>query len=205
MISFREATLLYGLAQGVREGCIVEVGSYRGRSTVALGRGSIDGGGAPVYAIEPHEPFTGVLGGRFGPEDRGAFYEAMLRTGCCRAVRLVNLSTERVVGAWEKPVALLWIDGDHTYEGVRRDFDCWAPHLTATAQVAFDDATNPKLGPHRLIRELIEGGSFRQTAAVGKVVVLSRCGAPPGGSSTPDGTDHADPARDAAGGTSRRT
>ncbi len=45
-INFAEAELLYRLAFGARDGCIVEVGSYRGRSTVALARGSLDGDGA---------------------------------------------------------------------------------------------------------------------------------------------------------------
>ena len=97
MTSFEEATLPYKLAREVRSGCIVEVGAYRGRTTVALGRGSLDGHRVPVFAIEPHQPVTGVLGGRFGPADVGAFYRAMLETGCYHVVRLVSLSSEQVV------------------------------------------------------------------------------------------------------------
>ena len=48
MVSFDEAVLLYYLAREVRSGCIVEVGSYRGRSSVFLGRGSLDGANVPV-------------------------------------------------------------------------------------------------------------------------------------------------------------
>jgi predicted O-methyltransferase YrrM len=63
MRSFEEATLLYNLAIELKHGCIVEVGSHRGRSTVALGSASLDAHGFPVYAIEPHEKFREVLGG----------------------------------------------------------------------------------------------------------------------------------------------
>src|SRR5437868_8006845 len=67
MISAEELLFLEGLAREVQPPeCIVEVGSYRGRSTAALAAGSRAGGGAAVYAIEPHEQFTGVLGGQFG-------------------------------------------------------------------------------------------------------------------------------------------
>lgn len=173
MISFEGATLLYEMAKQVSRGCIVEVGSYRGRSAVALGRGSLDGHKVPVYAFEPHEEFTGVLGGKFGPEDRGAFYRAMLDTDCYKVVRLINLESRMVSPNWNKSVQLLWIDGDHTYEGVKTDFDCWAPHLASDALVALDDTKNPDLGPIRLVNELIEK-DFEVKERVGKITVLQR-------------------------------
>lgn len=174
MISLEEARLLYDAARACRDACVVEVGSYRGRSTVALALGSRDGADVPVYAIEPHESFTGVLGGVFGPQDRGAFFQGMLETGAYHAVRLVNLSSEDVAPTWRRPIGVLWIDGDHRYEGVRRDFDAWVWHLTGDAVVLFDDATDPELGPHRLVEELVATGRWQRLAAVGKVVALGR-------------------------------
>lgn len=178
MVSFPEAVLLYCLAAEVTSGCIVEVGSYRGRSSVFLGRGSLAGARAPVYAIDPHERFTGVLGGQFGPPDRTAFYRAMLDHGCSEIVSLVNLSSEVFAAGWTKPVGLLWIDGDHRYEGVRRDFDCWEPHLTSDATIAFDDASDPALGPRRLIGELVTSGRYAEVGMVGKVAVLKPVSTP---------------------------
>jgi hypothetical protein len=172
MTSFEEATLLYRLAREVRSGCIVEVGAYRGRTTVALGRGSLDGHRVPVFAIEPHQPFTGVLGGRFGPADAGAFYRAMLETGCYHVVRLISLSSEQVVQGWRLPVALLWIDGDHRYEGVRRDFDSWRPYLIKGATVVLDDADDPSIGPHRLIAELLATDGYDAVKEFEKITVL---------------------------------
>ena len=169
MVSADEARLLHDLARDAKDGVIVEVGSYRGRSTVALACGSRAGARAPVYAIDPHEPFIGVLGGRFGPDDRRAFYRAMIETGAWDLVRLVNLSSEIVTSAWSQRVALLWIDGDHRYEGVRRDLDCWSRHLVPGAVVAFDDATDPTLGPSRLIEALVRQGRLVPLASVGKV------------------------------------
>ncbi len=171
-ISLEEAFLLYELAENLEKGCIVEVGSYRGRSTVALGRGSLDGNQVPVFAIDPHEKFTGILGGQFGPEDRGAFYKAMLDSSCFYVVRLINLSSEKISPNWDKKISLLWIDGDHSYEGVRRDYFCWEKHLFPDAFVVFDDSLDPKLGPHKLIDELINEGRLEKIRAVGKVTQL---------------------------------
>jgi len=173
MINLAEASLLYDLAKTCREGCILEVGSYRGRSAVALGRGSLDGHNVPVYAIEPHEEFIGLLGGKFGSPDRAAFYTAMLGTSCYHSVRLVNLSSEIVAPGWKQKIGLLFIDGDHSYAGVKRDFDCWSPHLTPDALVAFDDSTDPAVGPRQLIDELLQSGQFEQVNQVRNVTVIT--------------------------------
>ena len=152
MIGDKEADLLTRLAGEVEDGCIVEVGSWRGMSTIALAKGAR----VPVYAIEPHEVFTGVLGGQFGPADRRAFFENLLRAEVVERVRLVNLSSEVVAPGWKLPVGLLWIDGDHRYEAVRRDFESWEPHVRG--KVAFHDAIQPTLGPAQLIDELLASG-----------------------------------------------
>jgi hypothetical protein len=172
-LSREVAVLLYDLAREVTDGCIVEVGSYRGRSTVALAHGAAAGGGAPIFAVEPHERFTGARGGEFGPEDRAAFFRNMVRTRAYRNVRLLNISSEILAPGWRQPVGLLWLDGDHSYEGVRRDFDAWEPHLLPTCDVVLDDADDPKLGPHRLVQELTDEG-WVKAGEVDRVVHLRR-------------------------------
>jgi len=172
MVSFDESVLLYQLAKQVRNGCIVDVGSYRGRSAVFLGIGSLAGANVQVYAIDPHKSFIGVLGGVFGPKDRTTFYRAMLDNNCSEIVALVNLSSESFSASWKETVSLLWIDGDHSYEGVKRDFECWLPHLERNSVIAFDDATDPNLGPRKLVDELIASNRYEPIIGIGKVVVI---------------------------------
>lgn len=166
-----EANELMRLASEVApDACIVEVGSHRGRSTAALALGA---NGAPVYAIEPHEEFQGMYGKEFGPEDRRAFFENMLRLGVVEKVRLVNLSSEVASKGWTRAIGLLWIDGDHSPEGVRRDFESWQPFLRPGGVVAFHDALDPDGGPAQLIETLL-GDSFEHVATAERLVALRR-------------------------------
>ena len=177
-ITPQEGSLLRRLASECRDGCIVEVGSFRGKSAVALAFGVRDveapAARPEIYCIEPHRPFTGFYGGQFGPVDRGAFYAAMCDTEAFREVALVNLSSEEVTPSWTRRVGLLFIDGDHHYPGVKRDFDSWDPHVRQGGIVAFDDAQDPECGPHRLVHEILGSGRYDLVERLGKIVVLRK-------------------------------
>ncbi len=171
-LSLAETRLLRRRARAVTEGVIIEVGSFRGRSTIALSWGAREGGrDIPIYALDPHEKFTGAFGGEFGPQDRREFYANMLRTNSWENVRLINLSSEVVTPGWDKPVGMLWIDGDHEYAGVKRDFECWSPYLLPGAAVLFDDTHRG--GPKQLVEELLAEG-WKVTRKVGKIRCLEQ-------------------------------
>jgi predicted O-methyltransferase YrrM len=164
-----EAELLFEAALSVKSGCIVEIGSYRGRSTVALAAGSRSGSKAPVFAIEPHEHFIGIKGGAFGPNDRRAFFRTLLQTKLFGLVRLLNTTSGVITPGWDKPIGLLFIDGDHRYEAVYSDFSLWRPYLMDDALVIFNDATGP--GPSQLIKELTEDGTIQASVTQGKLCI----------------------------------
>jgi hypothetical protein len=124
--------------------------------------------------IDPQEEFVGVFGGKFGPEDRGSFFQTMLKLRLYPIIRLINLSSEWLSQNWPLRVRLLWIDGDHRYEGVKRDLDCWLPKLHEDASIVFDDALDPAVGPYRVIKQLIADRSWKQGAVIGKTVTVIR-------------------------------
>src|SRR5258708_8821300 len=49
-----EGDLLFHLASQCRAGCIVEIGSFQGKSITYLAAGSEAGASVPVYSIDPH-------------------------------------------------------------------------------------------------------------------------------------------------------
>jgi len=176
-VTVEEAEYLRSLIRSCASGARVEVGSFRGKSAVALCEGLPDNGinGEPMlYCVEPHRPFIGFYGGKFGPEDRGAFFRVMLKTKAYRRVALINSSSDVLSPGWREPVGFLFLDGDHTYAGVKRDFESWRGHLLAGALVAFDDSTNVECGPYQLIGELLAEGAYEKVGRAGKITTLRR-------------------------------
>ncbi|MBI5364755.1 MAG: class I SAM-dependent methyltransferase [Planctomycetes bacterium] len=164
-----EARLLAELAGTIAPPhCALEIGNYRGRSTVALGLGARGGKGARVYSVDPHHEFIGARGGRFGGEDQAQLYANLARTGVGPQVNVVGLDSIAAARAWSSAnVALFFVDGDHRYEAVRADFEAWRPHMAPRAQVLFDDADFVDV--ERALNELVEGGVLVRRGRTGKI------------------------------------
>lgn len=168
-----EGRALAAAAASVRRGIIVEIGSYRGKSAVALAHG-VRGRDVPIWCVDPHEEFVGALGGTFGPQDRAEFFRTMLSTRAYEQVRLVNLPAAQLAEAWHDPIGMLFIDGDHRYDAVRSDFDRWYPHVVAGGVIALDDTHVEELGPAQLLRELLPSRSLRVLHRTGKITFLQK-------------------------------
>jgi predicted O-methyltransferase YrrM len=148
----REGRLLYRLASEADPvGCIVEIGSWQGRSTIWLAAGAMAGRGARVFAIDPH---SGTSLRAEGESTEPLLRANLERAGVSGQVEVVVARSEDAVVGWSLPISLLWIDGDHEYEGARRDFELWEPHLLPGATVALHD-TFVIDGPERVVRELM--------------------------------------------------
>lgn len=126
-LSDAQAHRLWEAAARVRApGQIVEVGSFRGRSTIVLAAGSADG--VDLVAIDPH------AGGDRGPQeitpdaDRGgqdfaAFHANLRRAGVEGRVRHVRARSLDALDAIEGDVDLLYVDGAHRYRPARADIE----------------------------------------------------------------------------------
>lgn len=128
------------------EHAIVEIGSYKGKSTCYLAAGAQVGQRAQVFAVDPWDT-PGNPGGRFGFDTR------TVRADFHAQVRLMELETAitplqgfswEVVKTWKKPIGLLYIDGSHTEKDVMQDWRLWSRFLVPGARVAFDDYDTPR-------------------------------------------------------------
>lgn len=170
----QETQQLHALAQRLG-GNVVEIGSYQGRSTVALALGVQDNGGT-VWAIDPHDGRTTFksndLGERraFSGQDNVAFMRHV--APYAGVVRVINLPSHQAARAWEGEIQLLFIDGDHSYEAARQDWDDWTPYLAAGGMVAIHD-TIKHPGPMQLVEEVVTEG-WRVVTKVDATTILER-------------------------------
>ena len=108
-------------------------------------------GGAKVYAVDPHKPLAEE---GYVEDTEAEFAKNIKAAGVESHVVPLVMTSERAARGWDKPVALLWIDGDHRYEQVKRDFLLWEPHVMDGGIIAMHD-TIRKQGPKRVLWESV--------------------------------------------------
>ena len=151
-----EGEFLYNAAKNCRgRGVIVEIGSWKGKSTVWLAKGSKAGNNVKVYAIDPHTGSSEHKRGGSRVWTFAEFKQNIRRANVEDAVVPIIRTSEDAAHDWkEKPVELLWIDGAHDYEIVKLDFDLWFPYLIEGGSIAFHDTIGWP-GPRRLVKEKV--------------------------------------------------
>ncbi len=136
-------------------GVFVEVGSWKGKSTIWLAHASRARAGVKVYAVDPHtgSPEHHEKFGEVYTFD--IFKENIKSAGVEDMVVPLKKTSEEAAREWDgTPIAFLWIDGDHSYEMVKKDFEVWSPYLVEGGIVAFHD-TDTWEGPRRFVEERI--------------------------------------------------
>jgi predicted O-methyltransferase YrrM len=172
MLSNTEVECLFHLGQfNDCQGVIVEIGSWKGKSTVALALGAAKVCDEKIYAIDPHlvMPEEGYL------TDTKAEFLANLQTAgvADRVVPMIMTSAAAAQG-WQKPVRLLWIDGDHRYASANLDFLLWEPHLVEGGILAMHD-TIRKPGPKRVLWEhVFRSNRFQEIAILDNITAVRK-------------------------------
>jgi len=149
------------------KGRIVEIGSFKGRSTVMLAKVAAHYGLGQVVAIDPHnfnlsEREEVALEASVRPAStKGDFLKSLRAAGVTEQVEIHHALSKDVSSSWKELIRLLWIDGDHTYRGAKDDFDGFAPHVKPGGVIALHDALNAFSGPIRVfVEEMLRPKKF---------------------------------------------
>jgi predicted O-methyltransferase YrrM len=145
-------------------GRIVEIGSFRGRSTIVLALAA--GPDVEVVAIDPH------AGNDRGPQelsgfeteaasDRAAFEANLRRAGVADRVRHIAAFSDAAHGAVDGPIDVLHIDGAHRYAPARADIRDWGRRVTDGGTLLIHDAFSSIGVTAAIGRELVAGPRFR--------------------------------------------
>lgn len=185
-----EGLALYAAVRDhVGAGLAVEIGSYCGKSTIFLGAAARMTGGTIVTVdhhrgSEEHQPGwqyhdPSLVEPRSGRLDTlSRFRRTIAEAGLEEHVVAVVGRSAAVASFWRSPLSMLFIDGGHTDEAARTDYEGWAPWLVTGGVLAIHDVfEDPKDGgqaPHRIFRRAVDGGEFSQFQRVGSLRLLRR-------------------------------
>jgi hypothetical protein len=145
-LSDDQARRLWEAATTVRPpGRIVEIGSFRGRSTIVLRLAASEG--VEVVAIDPHG------GGDRGPQeidpdavrgdaDHRAFRANLEKAGVAAGVRHVRRRSEEAHGEVQGPIDVLYVDGAHRYRAARADIEQWGERVRPGGTMLVHDSYN---------------------------------------------------------------
>lgn len=144
------------------KGAIVEIGSFRGRSTVMLAKIAAHYGLGPIVAIDPHN--SPILLDHQADKEASSypsFLDAIYASGVSTHVKAhVAYSTE-IAKSFNDPIRLLWVDGDHSYDGAKKDLEGFLPHVVPLGVVVYHDALNAFPGPIRVfVEDILRSDQF---------------------------------------------
>ncbi len=150
------------------KGVILEIGSFKGRSTVMLAKVAGHYGLGPVIAIDPHSHNLSLVHrGTPLPSTYDEFQSSLRTAGVSEHVEVHRALSTDVSSTWNRQIRFLWIDGDHTYEGAKADLDGFSKFVAQNGVIAFHDALNNFPGPIRVfVEEILRPNLFAATGFV---------------------------------------
>jgi predicted O-methyltransferase YrrM len=131
-LNLAEGALLYKYCKLVRDGTLLEVGRKHGGSTVLMANALRDG---HLYSIDivMHECVNAYV----------SDYD----------YKITFLTDDSKKIEWDAPIDLVFIDGDHSYQGVKNDIKKFTPYVEKGGYAIFHDV----VGKKGILQPLIDG------------------------------------------------
>ncbi|MHA1310894.1 MAG: class I SAM-dependent methyltransferase [Candidatus Helarchaeota archaeon] len=173
----KEAIFLYNTAKSCTgKGVIVEIGSWHGKSTIWLGKGSVAGKNIKVYAIDPH------TGSSEHKDWYGKVWTFEIFKKNISKYKLDNIvvpivkTSQKAAKEWDgKKIEFLWIDGAHEFKYVLLDYKLWEPFLVNSGIIAFHDTLGFYKGPKKVIYQyLFMGNKFKNIGFIGSITFAKK-------------------------------
>jgi precorrin-6B methylase 2 len=126
---------------------VVEIGAWKGRSTIALASAIPEGNGGRVISIDPHVgSVESELLGTPNMSTLQPFLENITRAGVRDRVTLMQTSSLEARRAFsEHSVDLVFVDGSHAYQDVVHDLASWQTALHSGGVMAINDWSMPEV------------------------------------------------------------
>jgi predicted O-methyltransferase YrrM len=145
-------------------GSIVEIGSFRGRSTIVLASAAAPD--VSIVAIDPH------AGNDRGPQeiegydaeaedDHAVFLRNLTDAGVAERVRHVRKFSDAALADVEGTIDVLYIDGAHRYQPALADISAWGDRVADGGAMLIHDSFSSIGVTMAIMRRLLFGRRFR--------------------------------------------
>lgn len=122
---------------------IVEIGSFQGKSTVAMAKVTAN----EIYAVDPHY--------------LKSYTKFLANTKRFKNILPVKKTSAEAHGNWRQQITLLHVDGAHDYKHAKEDLKLWLPHLVNGGVVICHDAFAPYPEVWQAVREEIFTSDYK--------------------------------------------
>ncbi len=165
-LSLNEGLFLERIAKTTENlnGVIVEVGGFKGKSTIFLAQGK-----GKIYSIDPH---TGIVEPKLRfPNTYKEFRKNLKMTNTLHKIVPV-VKTSRVASKkWNKKIRLLFIDALHDEQSALFDFETWSQHLVDDGVVAMHDSFMKWCGSEKIaLKKIVNSSEFYKIGVKGCMV-----------------------------------
>lgn len=170
-------------------GPCLEIGSYCGKSSIYLGKACQENNQV-LYSIDHHYGSEEQQPGEeyfdpdlfnyriFKMDTLPLFRRTIHLTDLEDTVIPIVCSSETASKSWATPLALVFIDGGHSLEAARMDYNSWAGHIITGGMLLIHDIfKNPEEGgqaPFMVYKEALESGLYQELPMVKTLGVLQR-------------------------------
>ena len=131
-----EAALLYRLGRHATTGPVVEIGRFKGGSTLIFASAMRE-----LVELWSYDFHVALRPDMPGEQLDAELRAALERYGLAHKVHLL-VADSRTADAPARPIEVLFIDGDHSYEGAKADFERWGAFVAYGGHLLFHDAVD---------------------------------------------------------------
>lgn len=152
-----EAELLYNTAAKLKgNGVIVEIGSWCGKSLTIITTGALKNGfNSKIYSIDPFLTSKDEPNGKYE-----TFIQNLKKNNLDNKITHIKEKSQIAGLNFNEIIEFIFIDGFHTYDAVKKDFDLFYPKIIEGGYIAIHDIGYYK-GPTDLVMELAHNDTFK--------------------------------------------
>ena len=171
--SFAEQELIKKYSSGRKKA--VEIGVFEGYNTALIAESLIEEG--VLYAIDPF--FKGRLGFSY---NKLISHKYLKNLGLYNKIVWIEDFSNLAIDKIPDDIDFIFVDGDHSFDGVKKDFELYSQRLSINGLIAFHDArifekgwTKENWGPVKLVNEIIiPSKKWSIIAQVDSLIIVKR-------------------------------